>query len=115
MIKLFNEYNSNSEYYWRIEPDEYPSSDKIIDISPEALDFVKKHYSKSKFITVKTHKLYNDQTRFTTKRFIEISTYDRCIMTIIELPDEWFYISKIDNLFYKCDQLEGLKKFILSE
>lgn len=107
MIKLFEEYN-NSEYYWKISRNEYPEPDKIISISSDAIKFVKKIYDKSKFLTAKVEHTYG-------RKYISIWTYDRCIMTIIELPDEWFYISKAGHKYYKCDQLEGLKKFILSD
>lgn len=103
MIKLFEQYN---QYFYKITSNEYPNSDQIIDINPKAIDIVKSKFEHSRVITTRVEHSDGDH------KYIVIYAYDRCVMTIVEIPDEWFIVSLIENIYYKCDQLEGLKQFI---
>lgn len=110
MIKLFEQYN---QYFYKITSNEYPNSDQIIDINPKAIDIVKSKFEHSRVITTRVEHSDGDH------KYIVIYAYDRwaflrnrIVMTIVEIPDEWFIVSLIENIYYKCDQLEGLKQFI---
>ena len=96
--------NNTKKYYYKITPEDYP--EQLININPKAIEIIKSHFKKYKYLNIKIE--YSCDTEF-----ISINSYDKCIMTVIEVPDEWFIIATADFTYYKCDQLEGLKKFLL--
>ena len=127
MIKSFSKYNeyyksgdlnkaSNVEYYKKINADDHPES-ILTDISKEAIDIVS-NWAESKSLELNLtfigafQRLFfqsSDKNRFI---FLTDVKTKNCFMTVVEMPDEWFYISIIGNIYYKCDQLDGLKMFL---
>src|SRR5574343_122005 len=100
--------NNTHQYFYKITSNEYANLDQIININPKAIDIIKSKFKHSRAITTKIEHSGDNE-------FIAIYAYDRCVMTIVEIPDEWFIVSMIENKYYKCDQIEGLKKFIKSQ
>lgn len=64
-------------------------------INPKAIDIVKSKFEHSRVITTKVEHSGDNE-------FIAIYAYDRCIMTIVEIPDEdIFYKNREELLFLR--------------
>lgn len=99
-----------NNYYQEINSSNYPTPDYIVSLNKEAIKFIKNFYRNSN-TTIKIEQVQTDKQ---IKKYISAWFNETCFLTIIETPDEWFYVSTIVNrssLYYKCDQLEGLKKY----
>ena len=105
MIKLFEEYN---EYYQEINNDEFLDLsyagnyyfDRIVSFTPSEIQYIN-----------------NIPQIHLDKGGISLTYYYRhSLLYLYKLPDEWFMVKCIlsnnTNYYYKCDQLEGLKKCI---
>jgi len=126
-LRLFENHN----YYTQIGLREFEDTifDEWMDIKgpDEALSFDEKEieYLKDvctlyngKFSTRHRQSLSDD--KFTiggddiaqVKIIGEKDTDGDCPILIYKIVDEWYYVEALGNGWYKCDQLEGLKKLI---
>ena len=119
MIKLFEEYN---EYYTEIDEDEYFDSYSVI-FNQKEFEKIKTYINNlyGEKITALSifDKYYNLSTDYNGINLVNWKPYaisfhlelKNYIFNIVirSLKDEW-YLVKVDNISYKCDQLEGLKK-----
>jgi hypothetical protein len=135
-LKKFNESNNN-DYYQQISHSEYLSLlDRRLNDNEE--DIIGKRVKEGTPITMKyifqsmcpySEKETKAISKASKKSGLEFDDDDMVfsseitlcknsvvIVSIDKISDEW-YLASIgdDNLFYKCDQLEGLVKFIETE
>ena len=115
MIRKFNEYYSDS-LYKQIDEDKYDEITRSdfdkVDWSEYEKDFIlrllkdKKIYSRCFSGNVKVHDIY----------FI----YSHCGFVINKYQDDWFMVrivlneSPFTNSYFKCDQIDGLREFLVS-
>lgn len=134
-MKYIKQYENINQYYYQIETDEMNNSEShpiafntkelslvnniLFDITKlitNKKDIIKSNYSaflepcKVDNVLITFMKIYRSDIIYYTP--------DQPIMTIYKQEDEWyivrFNISR-NNEFYKCDQLDGLIKFIIDK
>ena len=104
MIKLFEEYN---EYYHEITQKEFNNGEEI-NFTRKEIQYLTKLYK-----NIKT----SDYASKLLDNFL-ILRKDNLVINIYKLPDEWYIVGVIPNIFphkpiyYKCDQMEGLVKLL---
>lgn len=106
-LKLFEEYNNDKNYYQTIDSyDDFSEAEyDRIKMSDKTINKIKQAFV-GWDIEVGAFTLKNE--------FIYLMKYDESTqIKLIEIEDEYFYclITDFDkDIYYKCDQLEGLLK-----
>ena len=87
---------------------------KMSDVTKEDFNLVVSSLDAIKYeISTSTWRLLDDDGKFENHKYI-LAQRKGFSYKIFRLPDEWFLVimSGDTNIFYLCDQLEGLKVFL---
>lgn len=101
-----------NRYYIKINSIEYVQaiSQGVVDINLNLFKYVKDLFEDKMSCNSKIKVKMNSSKGW--QKYISIHEYDRCIMNIMEREDEWFYIIEPNDLYHKCDQVEGVIKYL---
>ncbi len=113
MIKLFEEYN---EYYQEVSIRDLPESEDLVNINYSLFLYIKDRLEDKDRVESRIRVQMDSIDDYYTK-YIIVYYYDRAIMSIIELDDDWFFICDLrggrdGRKDYKCDQVEGVIKYL---
>ena len=117
MIKLFEEYN---QYYNVIEEEKFydlcgiNQENNTLTFSDDEINILSKE--------VKDINLINNKKYISMYTYITMKSNIDNTIVIYKIPDEWYLVAYIVHgevanggrsyMYYKCDQIEGLIKFI---
>ena len=116
MIKLFEEYN---EYYEVITSIQYESGlhCQNVQIDYTEINIIRKLFPFPTFVERFKNKCEKmaDSYRYQINFYVDYD-FKKFILDISKIEDDWYYIffypwyceNREDNIYYKCDQLDGL-------
>lgn len=121
-IKTYEKFiyeNFNDDEYFRLlnTTESHDWIIKMIDVNQKDLDLVKSCLDNWKYdISISNWGLINEKDKIINYKYI-LAKRKGFSYKIFRLPDEWFIVILSDeinnvNLYYLCDQLDGLQHFL---
>lgn len=103
-----------NEYYDRIRLNEYVAyrNKNIVRFTKRELNEIDKYFkniNQSYFITEEP---ISDDIKEVLVDVVVVRVGEHGYIFILSMPDEWYLVNHRHSTFYKCDQLDGLFKFL---